>query len=174
MKKIAKPHYTEHAVYYEQYINKIPDDTNVLQLLKTNAKKIEIALLELSEEKLLYAYAEGKWSIKDILQHLIDCERIFVYRAMRFARNDKAPLLFFEEDEYAKQAQANKVPIKKLLKEYKTNRQATLAFFQNQTANTLKRTGIASNATMSVCACAWIICSHEIHHWNVILEKYLK
>ena len=105
--------------------------------------------------------------------HLIDGERVFLYRAMRFARNDKSPLPFFDENEFAKQANATAMPIRKILKEYKTTRQATLAFFTNQSAATLKRIGMASNASMSVRACTWIICGHELHHWNIIQDRYL-
>jgi uncharacterized damage-inducible protein DinB len=174
MKKIPKPHYTEHAVYYENFIVKVNEHQSVLDQLKNNKKIIETKLLSLSEEQLTTPYTAGKWSIKDILVHLIDCERVFVYRAMRFARNDKSPLPFFDENEFAKQANANELPIKKLLNEYKTTRLGTIAFFQNQKVDVLKRAGIASNATMSVRACAWIICGHELHHWGVINERYLK
>lgn len=107
------------------------------------------------------------------MQHIIDCERVFLYRAMRFARNDKSAQPFFDENEFAKAAKASSLPIKKLLKEYKTARQATLAFFDNQNADTLKRAGIAGNTMTTVRAIAWIICGHELHHWNVINEKYL-
>jgi hypothetical protein len=134
---------------------------------------IEQKVLSLSDEVLCKPYAPGKWSIKDILMHLTDGERVFLYRAMRFARNDKSPLPFFDENEFAKQVNATAMPIRKILKEYKTTRQATLAFFSNQSAAILKRTGMASNAAMSVRACAWVICGHELHHWHVIQERYL-
>jgi uncharacterized damage-inducible protein DinB len=173
MKKIPKPTDTEYAVYYEPFLQKLPTDLNVFKQLKDNATQIKTLLLSLTEQQLTTPYATGKWTIKDILQHLIDFERIMIYRATCFARNDKRPIPFFDENEYVKQAASNKIPIKKLLKEYKTLRQSTLAFFTNQTAATLKRSGIASNYTMSVRACAWIICGHELHHINIIKERYL-
>lgn len=172
MKKIAKPTYTEHAMYYEQYIQKIDESKSILDQLKETSKWLETILLTFSDEELCKPYAEGKWSLKDLLVHIIDCERVFVYRAMRFARNDKSSLPFFDENEFAKEAQANKIPIKKLLKEYKTTRQATIAFFNNLPLNVMKRAGIASSFTMSVRACAWIICGHEQHHISVMKEKY--
>jgi uncharacterized damage-inducible protein DinB len=174
MKKITKPTDLEYAVYYEPFLQKLPADINVFKELKDNASQIKMLLSSLTEQQLTTPYAADKWTIKDILQHLIDFERVLIYRAMSFARNDKRPIPFFDENEYAKQANASKQPIKKLLKNYKAVRQATLAFFDNQTAATLKRSGIASNYTMSVRACAWIICGHEMHHLNVINEKYLR
>ncbi len=173
MKKIPQPQETEHAVYYEKFIALVDKNRSVLDQLKENARMIEQKVLSLSDEVLCKPYATGKWSIKDILMHLTDGERVFLYRAMRFARNDKSPLPFFDENEFAKQANATAMPIRKILKEYKTTRQATLAFFSNQSAAILKRTGMASNAAMSVRACAWVICGHELHHWHVIQERYL-
>lgn len=173
MKRIPKPSPAEYAVYYSTYLDPIPEDTLILDGLKIHAKEYEKRLLALTDRQLTYSYAEGKWTIKDILLHLIDCERIFLYRALRFARNDKMALPFFDENEFAKEGQANQLPIKKLIKEYKTQRAATIAFFSNQSARILKRTGIASQAAMSVRACAWIIYAHEVHHWKVIEEKYL-
>jgi uncharacterized damage-inducible protein DinB len=173
VKKIDKPTDLEYAVYYEPFLKRLSTNTAILQQLKTNAALIKTILLALTEQQLNTPYATGKWTIKDILQHLIDFERVLVYRAMCFARNDKRPIPFFDENEYAKQANATKQPIKKLVKDYKAVRQSTLTFFENQTSASLRRTGIASNYTMSVRACAWIICGHEMHHLDVIKEKYL-
>jgi uncharacterized damage-inducible protein DinB len=174
MKKIPKPTDLEYAVYYEPFLQKLPAETNIIKQLKDNATSIKSLLSTLTEQQLTTPYATGKWTIKDILQHLIDFERVLIYRAMSFARNDKRPIPFFDENEYAKQANASKQSLKKLLKDYKAVRQATIAFFDNQTVATLKRSGIASNYTMSVRACAWIICGHEMHHLGVIKERYLK
>lgn len=173
MKEISKPLDSEYALYYGRYIDTLSSETHILNELKKNIKTFESYLQCLPEEKLLYRYAEGKWSIKDIVQHIIDVERVFVYRAMRFARNDKMPLPFFDENEFAIQAEADKVNWNKLCREYKTLRQSTIAFFNIQNAKTLKRSGIAGQAVMSVRACAWIIYAHEMHHWKVIQEKYL-
>ncbi|MBP6456497.1 MAG: DinB family protein [Chitinophagaceae bacterium] len=173
MKKIAKPERIEHALYYNEFIDLVDENESVLMQLKNNAKEIEFLLKSLTNETLNSSYAPEKWSIKDILMHLCDCERVFLYRAMRFARGDRSALSFFDENEYAKQAKANDLTIKYILKEYKTARATTLAFFQNQRVATLKKCGISSNASMSVRACAWIICGHELHHFNVIKTRYL-
>ncbi len=174
MKKISKPSYNEYALYYEQYIELIDSNISVLDQLKKNAQSNNNLFKSLSNEVLTSPYSEGKWSIKDIIMHLIDTERVFVYRAMRFARLDKTPQPFFDENEFVKNANANKIPLSKLLKEYITCRNHTLSFFNNLNADQLKACGIASNFTMSVRACAWIILGHELHHIKVINERYLK
>jgi len=174
MKKIARPHNSEHAMYYETYIACVHADISVLTQLKTNAKQLSALFLSLDECTLTTPYEAGKWSLKDLLMHLIDSERVFLYRAMRFARLDKTPLPFFDENEFARNAQADKISTKRLLKEYAANRNATLQFFNNLQTTQLKHAGIASNFPMSVRACAWIICGHEIHHTRVIYERYLK
>ena len=173
MKKITQPTQFEHADYYGSFIKLVDENTSVLDQLKNNAKQIEGLILSLTELQLTTPYAEGKWTIKDIVQHLIDCERVFVYRAMRFARLDKTAQPFFDENEFAKAAKATAIPIKKLLKEYKTTRQATLSFFNNLSADTCKRAGIAGNTSTTVRALAWIICGHELHHLGVVRERYL-
>jgi ABC-type transporter Mla subunit MlaD len=174
MKKITKPTQFEHADYYASFIQLVNETTSVLDQLKNNAKQIEGLLTSLTELQLATPYAERKWCIKDIIQHLIDFERVMIYRAMRFARHDKTAQPFFDENEFAKAAKASSMPIKKLLKEYKTTRQATLAFFNNQSADTFKRAGVAGNTMTTVRALAWIICGHELHHWKVVREKYLQ
>ncbi|KAA5533234.1 DinB family protein [Taibaiella lutea] len=172
MKKISKPSFTEFAMYYETYINLI-NDSSILDQLKTSAKEITALFKSLDEERLMKPYAEGKWSMKDILMHLIDAERVFVYRAMRFARLDKMPVPFFDENEFAQNANANKINTTKLLKEFNACRSLTIAFFNNLTVSQMQVTGIASNFTMSVRACAWIILGHELHHLKIIRERYL-
>jgi DinB superfamily len=174
MKKIIKPTQFEHADYYGSFVKLVHENTSVLDQLKNNGKEIEDLILSLTEPQLTTPYATGKWCIKDIVQHLIDFERVMIYRAMRFARHDKTAQPFFDENEFAKAAKATSMSIKKLLKEYKTTRQATLAFFNNQTADTCMRAGIAGNTMTTVRALAWIICGHELHHWGVIKEKYLQ
>jgi uncharacterized damage-inducible protein DinB len=173
MKIIVKPDNTEYALFYEKYLEKVSEEKTVLNQLKENSLNFKKFLLSLSEEQLQFRYATGKWCIKDIVMHIIDVERVFLYRAMRFARKDKTPLPFFNEDDYAKEARADKIAIKSLVKEYMATRAATMAFFNNVSKPTLKNIGIASNAAMSVRATAWIICGHELHHTQVIKEKYL-
>lgn len=173
MKKISKPAFTEFAMYYESYIKLVNDNKSILDQLKTSAKEVTALYKSLTESQLQQGYAAGKWSMKDVLMHLIDVERVFVYRAMRFARLDRTPLPFFDENEFAKNAAADKINTTKLLKEYNANRNLTIAFFNNLSNKQILHTGIASNFTMSVRACGWIILGHELHHRKVITERYL-
>lgn len=172
MKKVRKPEYLEYAQYYEPYIKLVQTDISVLDQLKKNNQKIASTFLITPEEQLLRPYARGKWSLKDLLMHMIDTERVFLYRAMRFARLDQTPLPFFDENNYAIVAKANELNTRKLVKEYTTTRQASLTFFNNLNASQFKHTGMASQYNMSVRACAWIICGHELHHWSVMLDRY--
>ena len=174
MKKISSPKGNEYAMYYEQYLKLVAQDSSVLNQLKASAKEVKTLYKSLDPAALITPYQPGKWSLKDVLMHLIDVERVFVYRAMRFARLDKTPLPFFDENEFALQAQADKIPLPKLLKEYNANRTLTIAFFNNLSNKQTERMGIASQFTMSVRACAWIIMGHELHHRKVIRERYLK
>jgi uncharacterized damage-inducible protein DinB len=172
MKKLTKPSYLEHAQYYEQYLDKLPADTHVLNDLKQQMAVIKFIINNHSAEQLAYRYAPAKWSVIAVLQHCLDVERIFIYRALRFARADKTPLPFFDEDEYAIQADKQHIKPKQLFKEYQTQRAATIVFFNHLTAAQLKQVGIASNANMSVRACAWIILAHTQHHLQVLKERY--
>jgi uncharacterized damage-inducible protein DinB len=173
MKKISKPGSDEHALYYEKYIDKVDEKISVLDQLKNNAKTLVQLYKSLNEQQLLTPYQPGKWSLKDLLMHIIDSERVFLYRAMRFARKDNTPLPFFDENEFAKQAGADKINTAKLLKEYQANRAASIQFLNNLNNAQMLHKGIASNFTMSVRASAWIICGHELHHLSVIHDRYL-
>jgi uncharacterized damage-inducible protein DinB len=173
MKRSRKPHFTEHALYYEQYINLLKEDESVLKQLKDNHKQLLSILKSLEPHQWDYAYAEGKWTIKQLLQHIIDVERLFIYRAWRFSRADKTPLSYYDENQFIEDALIQKVSPKKLLKEYQTLRLHTLAFFSNLNAEALKRKGIAGNTPTSANACAWIIAGHEYHHTQILLERYL-
>ncbi|MFM2387500.1 MAG: hypothetical protein RL660_2257 [Bacteroidota bacterium] len=172
MKSIKRPSGTEHALYYDQYLQLIPDSPSILDQMKLNAKQLIATVKLLSEEQLLYRYQAEKWCIKDILVHMLDVERVMCYRAMRFCRQDKTALSFFDENAYAVAAQAHKLSINKILKEYDLTRKHTLAFFNNLNAKQLTSSGVASNTPTSVRALAWIICGHEKHHMNVMAEKY--
>lgn len=172
MKKISKPGYLEFAQYYENYIQQVDETRSVFDQLKQHSKELAALYLVQEELTLRQPYAPDKWSPKDLLMHLIDTERVFLYRGMRFARKDKTPLPFFDENEYTRQAAANSINTKKLIKEYLATRQATISFFNNLTAVQLKNQGIASQFTMSVRACIWIICGHELHHTKILKERY--
>lgn len=162
----------EYASFYAPYINAL---RNVVLL-----EELEICLHDfirfvqnIPMDKFDYRYAEGKWTIKDIIQHIIDAERIFAYRALRISRNDKTPLSGFEENDYVDNTNANDRSIQDLLTEFSAVRQSTLFLFKSFSEEQLKRMGIASNAAVSVRAIGFIIIGHLKHHQKVFEERYL-
>jgi len=173
MKKIDKPEPGEFAPDTIKYIGLLPDDGLVLKHLSDNLKATTEFILSLPEEKLRYRYGEGKWTIKEILVHMIDDERIYAYRALRFARNDKTELPGFEQDDYAVHSGANERSIKDILNEFATVRQATISLFEGFDDQALLRAGIADGRIMSVRAAAYHLAGHEMRHLNIIKERYL-
>jgi uncharacterized damage-inducible protein DinB len=173
MKRIEKPEAGEYAPYADRYIGLLPDDGLVLKHLKENLKATRNFILSLSEEKLNFRYAEGKWTIKEILAHISDDERIYAYRALRFARNDQTELPGFEQDSYALYSGANTRGVRDLLKEFATVRRATISLFESLNDEALMRTGVADGNRVSVRALAYHIAGHELRHVRIIKERYL-
>jgi uncharacterized damage-inducible protein DinB len=173
MKKIEKPKEGEYAPYTIMYIGLLPDDGLVLKYLEANLRATTDFILSIPEEKLKYRYGEGKWTIKEILAHIIDDERIYAYRALRFARNDKTELAGFEQDDYALHSGANERDIKEILKEFARVRHATISLFEGVDREALIRVGVADGNDMSVRAAAYHIAGHELHHIKIIKERYL-
>jgi hypothetical protein len=121
-----------------------------------------------------FRYAPDKWTIKELLCHLIDSERIFAYRALRFSRNDKTPLSGFEEKDYAVQANAHSRSVASIANEIKRLRATTLDLYKSFSDEMLQRTGTANNSSLSVLNLGFIIPGHETHHLNVLRERYLR
>jgi uncharacterized damage-inducible protein DinB len=162
----------EYAPFYENYISLAKGFALTKDFIPQRDKCI--AFFEaIPKEKLDYRYQPEKWSVKDILLHLIDCERIFQYRALRIARKDKTPLPGFNEDEYAKEANASTRSLESLINEYKAVRYATFLLFENFAAEHLILVGNASGNDVSVRAIGKIILGHELHHIKIIKERYL-
>ena len=124
-------------------------------------------------DKFDYRYAEGKWTIKDIIQHVIDTERIFAYRALRISRNDTTPLPGFEENDYVENTDANSRSIQELLTEFSAVRHSNILMFKSFSEEQLTRMGIASNHPISVRAIGFLIIGHQNHHQRVFQERYL-
>jgi len=173
MKTIAKPEPGEYTPYTMMYIGLLPDDGLILKHLKDNLTSTGEFVTSLPVEKLTYRYAEGKWTIKEILAHLIDDERIYAYRALRFARNDQTELPGFEQDDYALESFANDRSLESLLNEFGTVRDSTIALFDSFDVRVMTRMGRASGNVMSVRAAAYHIAGHELRHLNIIKERYL-
>lgn len=173
MKTIAKPEADEFAPSTIIYIGLLPDDGLVLKHLQDNLITTSEFVRALPAEKLNYRYAADKWTIKEILAHLIDDERIYAYRALRFARNDTTELPGFDQDDYALQSGANERTVESLLHEFAAVRNATIALFESFAEKVLTRKGVASGNVMSVRAAAYHIAGHELRHVNIIKERYL-
>jgi uncharacterized damage-inducible protein DinB len=171
--KIEKPGEGEYAPYAIRYIGLLPDDGLVLRHMEENLEATREFILSLPGERLTYRYAEGKWTIKEILVHISDDERIYAYRALRFARGDKTELPGFEQDDYAAHSGANARDIEDILAEFADVRRATVSLFKGLDREALVRVGVADGKVMSVRAAAYHIAGHELRHVNIIKERYL-
>lgn len=175
MRPIPKPQAGEYPPYADMYIRLLPDDGQILRHLRDQAPETKRLITALPSNRLLYRYAPGKWSIKDILVHIVDDERIFSYRALRFARNEQHNLIGFDQDAYVAEAKADGRSLESIFEEYDAVRQATIALFANLPEEALGRmghgTGTANDATVR--ALAYHIAGHELHHLNIIRERYL-
>ncbi len=162
----------EYASFYRPYIDKA-QNLDLKEGLRQNFEKIYEFLNTIPESKLEYRYADDKWTIKEVIQHIIDTERIFAYRALRIARQDPTPLPGFEQNDYVPVSFANNRNIAELLADYKAVRQATISLFDSFTDTMLMQIGVANNCPISVRALGFITIGHENHHCNVIKERYL-
>lgn len=163
---------SEYAEFYAPYIQTLNND-DLIEELEISVHRLIRFVQEIPMDKYDYQYAPGKWTIKDILQHLIDAERVFSYRSMRFARNDNTELPSFDENAYAEQAFGYRRSIKDLLTELAIVRQSTLALFKTFSDEQLVKSGIASGKRMSVRALGFVIIGHQNHHQRIFSERYL-
>jgi uncharacterized damage-inducible protein DinB len=175
MKIIAKAKKGDYPAYAEMYMKLVPDDGLILQHLKSNFQVVKEFIYSLPGEKLFYRYDKGKWSIKEILVHIVDDERIYAYRALRFARNEKLNLTGFDQDSYALYSEADKRELDSIFEEYEAVRNSTIALFNGLPGNSLDRMGrgTASANDATVRALLYHIAGHELHHLNIIKEKYI-
>ncbi|WP_104733692.1 DinB family protein [Hanstruepera ponticola] len=162
----------EYHPYYKNYID-LAIGNELIGGLQASLNKTVTFLESIPDNKLEYRYADGKWTIKEIIQHLIDAEVVFAYRALRFARNDKTELPGFDENFYAEMSSANKKTKADLLSSYRALRLFTINLFNSFDSQTLQNIGTASNSKMSVRALGFVIIGHETHHCKVIKERYL-
>jgi hypothetical protein len=178
-RKIPWPDNTEYPAYSHIYMDLLEKDDLILDHLHENFYKIKDLIYSLPEQKLSYRYAENKWTINEILVHLIDDERIFAYRALRYARNDNTPLQGFEENDYAKFSCANDRSLDSIFEEYSAVRSSTILLFQNLPEGSFMRSGGGIDVDGSIInfrtvrALAYHIAGHELHHIKIIKERYL-
>lgn len=169
---LARPSANEYAPDYESYIRLI-NEPDVLAVLAEQLRETTASLRSFPESKAGVSNEPGKWSVKEIIGHIIDCERIFAYRALRFARNDPAPLPGFEQEPYMLAACFNERPLADLVNEYEHVRLATIDLFRSLSAEAGQRTGVADGKSISVRALASITAGHERHHMSILRRRYL-
>ena len=164
--------YNEYGEYYKTYIELVQTDS-LLDELHSSASDLCILLIDLSVKQSEYRYAPGKWTIKELVQHLIDTEKIFIYRALRFVRNDSQELLGYDHDEYVEQSKVNNRSIRNLLEELQLQRKLTIQFFKHLDQDDLTKCGKANGYNLSVRAIGYIQIGHILHHTRIIQERYL-
>ncbi|HUH25386.1 MAG TPA: DinB family protein [Flavobacterium sp.] len=163
---------TDFENYVKNSVGLIPSENWIEELKDVAQQTLEI-YRSLSEEQGDFAYAEGKWSLKILLEHLTDVEKIFTYRALRFARKDTTELTGFDENAYAKNGTANEQSLKNLIKDFKLNRSVTYHFFSKLNDVQLNQKGIVNGNELLVSTIGKLIVGHNIHHLNIIKERYL-
>jgi uncharacterized damage-inducible protein DinB len=173
MKIIAKPLTADVPQFYQAYMDCVPGNDNLIKNLVDILIETETLVLSLSEEKLLHRYSEGKWSIKDIINHLSDCERIITYRALRIARADKTNLPGFDEESFALYTNADKRTAQDLLYELRACRMSSITFIETMDNEALNRTGSANGYIISTRLLVNHLYGHHRHHLNIIRERYL-
>ena len=167
---IKRPDQSEFAPFYAGYIGKVPD-SGPGPLMKEQIADLE-KLRALPEDKANYAYAAGKWTVKDLIGHLSDAERVFSYRLTRIARGDKTPLSGFDENAWAKSAPHGKRRISDVVDEMIAVRRATLALVDSLDETTVSNVGLANNNSVSARAICWIMAGHAKHHLDILAERY--
>jgi uncharacterized damage-inducible protein DinB len=168
---IPRPAADEYFEYYDRYIAQVPGD-DALSVLASHIERWTPALGRITDAQALHRYATGKWSVKEVLNHIIDGERVFCYRALRFARADQTPLPGFDENAWAPAMASDRRPIAEIVEELRAVRAASVAMFRSFDATMLTRRGKANDKTISVRALAWIIAGHAIHHQAGLRDNY--
>ena len=169
---IGIPQSDEAAPYYFRYIDLVKDG-NILQVLRTQMEEALSLFSGISEEKSLHRYQPDKWSIREMLAHINDAERVFSFRALSFARGDGAPLPSFDEKAWAPQAHADDHAFASHVEDFQAVRLATLTLMRNFSSEAWNKRGVASDNSITVRALAFILAGHVFHHINVLREKYL-
>lgn len=171
MSKLRRPQDHESVDYFKTYIRKVEGD-DFLAVLRQSLAQNLAKLNTLTEEQWNSKYGSDKWTIKEVLIHIMDTERIFAYRALRISRNDKTPLMGFEQNDYVPFYEPDSRSGNSLIEEYELLRRSTISMFQNMTTDMLDRIGTASGGHVSTLALGYMIAGHENHHWQILEERY--
>ncbi|WP_251550978.1 DinB family protein [Neobacillus muris] len=169
---IKRPEEKEYPLYYVPYVELVPEG-DLLQILKENLLQVTELFGCLSEKDADFRYAPNKWSIKEVLGHMADTERIMGYRLLRIGRGDQTPLAGFEENDFVSGSQVSQLPIEKILEDFTAVRNATMTLVQTMPETAWANKGVANNLEVTAQAIAYIIAGHEMHHRNIVTDRYL-
>jgi uncharacterized damage-inducible protein DinB len=169
--RIPRPQTGEYLAYYDRYISQVAHEADAVTALKRQVPLIN-ALARLTPEQAAFRYADGKWSVRQVIGHLSDAERIFSYRLLRAARGDRTPLPSFDENKYVETANFDERPIEEVAGEFAAVRQASLALLGSLNASTLEQRTVAADNEVSVRALAFIMAGHTTHHLEILRERY--
>lgn len=167
---IPRPDPSEFATFYAGYVGKVPD-SGPARLLEEQIAQFE-QLKALPEERAHYRYAEGKWTVKELVGHIADAERVFSYRLVRIARGDQTPLAGFDENAWTRTAPHGRMPIADVVNEMVAVRRSTLALIKSLEESAIGNTGVANNNPVSARALCWIIAGHARHHLDILKDRY--
>jgi hypothetical protein len=168
-----RPAQTEYDPYYERYVSLVAD-TDIIGTLGSQTTRLQDLLTGMFEEQGTYRYAEGKWSIKELIGHLIDGERMFAYRLFRISRGDETPIEGFEQDGYIENAHSDDRSFADLLQEFSLLRQSSMIYLKNMRPDDWSRVGTANNVKISARALVYIMAGHIEHHLAILKERYLQ
>lgn len=172
MSYAARPVPADFPSFYHRYVEEAAGG-DMLEAMRLAQRTMHEVLERVPSTMEAHRYAPGKWSIKEVLQHVIDAERIFAYRALRFSRGDGTELPGFEENDYAPASQADRRSLIDLLHEYDVVREASLLLFQSLPPEALDRSGMANGRSITVRAIGWVIAGHNNHHATILAERYI-
>lgn len=172
MNELLIPEEGEYNPYYETYINWVKGK-DLIKILLSQIEEVRNFFEKMGEEKSKLAYAEGKWSAKEVLGHITDTDRVMAYRALSIARGEQASLPGFDQDAYVQTALFDEVPLVRLLEEFEMTRYALVSMLRNIPESTYANLGVANNVPVTVRALINIIAGHTIHHMNILRERYV-
>ena len=172
--RMKKPAKNDYDPYYQSYISMVEDSASIIEALRKQKDDTYKFLKSIPGEKAEFAYAPGKWTIKEVLGHMIDTEVVMSYRALCIARGEKKQLPGFEQDDYVREGKFNKRELTELIEEFKKVREVNLLAFKHLDNKILERRGISNNKEVTVLALLFIIAGHELHHLKILKGKYLK
>jgi len=171
--KVSDLNTSEYGSYYKKYISSVSTETMLMEGFKLGEHQVLKFFKSIPKDKLKYRYEPEKWSIKEVLQHIIDTERVFMYRCFRIARHDTKPLMGYEQDDYIAPSKANIKSLGELIEEYQAVRLNFIVLLKSLNDDDLRCMGTASETPMSARAAAFIVLGHERHHIEVVKQRYL-